>query len=142
MIKERYVSYEVARLLRDKGFDVETEHKMWYVVKQFSTGCRWNSCTYKVGDITREYDDDCCIPMSTQQMACDWIEETFNISIEVWVGIIGYVVYFSYALKDPNIASNDIKCKNMPHGDNSDGSWSSKEIAYNDAIKYVLNNLI
>ena len=78
-------------------------------------------------------------------MACDWVEETFNISIEVWVGIIGYRIEILNALKNPNIAASsiihdfndDALC-----GDNSDGSWSSKELAYNEALKYVLTNLI
>lgn len=49
----------------------------------------------------------------------------------------------NYALKDPNIASNDVNQKDdMSCGDNSDGSWSSKELAYNEALKYVLTNLV
>ena len=68
-ITEDYVSFKVAKLLKEKGFDADTEHDMWYVVEKFSTGCQWNSCTYKVGDITREYDGKCCIAMPTLQMA-------------------------------------------------------------------------
>lgn len=82
MITEDYVSFETAKLLKERGFDVETEHKMWYVIKQFSTGCHWNSCTYKVGDITREYDKDCCIPMPTLQMAMKWLREVHKLHIE------------------------------------------------------------
>ena len=82
------------------------------------------------------------ISAPTQAVVCDWVEVKFNIAIEVWVGIIGYGVSISYALKDPNIASNDVNQKDgMPCGDNSDGSWSSKELVYNEALKYVLTNL-
>lgn len=77
----------------------------------------------------------------TQAVACDWVEETFNISIEVLVGIISYRIEILYALKDPNIAANVIE-DDIQDGDNSDGSWSSKELAYNEAFKYVLNNLV
>lgn len=77
----------------------------------------------------------------TQAVACDWVEETFNISIEVLVGIIDYRIEILYALKDPNIAANVIE-DDIQDGDNSDGSWSSKELAYNEAFKYVLNNLV
>ena len=111
MIKERYVNLDVAKLLRDKGFNED----------------------YPKGDCTQY---GC-----TQQMACDWIEETFNISIEVRVEIIGYRVSISYAIKNPNIAANVIE-DDIPDGDNSDGSWSSKELAYNEAFKYVLTNLV
>ena len=111
MIKERYVSLEVAKLLKDKGFNED----------------------YPKGD--------CTMYGCTQQMACDWIEETLNISIMVYVSIIGYRICISYALKNPNIAANVIE-DDIQNGDNSDGSWSSKETAYNEALKYVLTNLV
>lgn len=133
MIKERYVNFEVASLLRDKGFD-ECVHA-------------WHNVYDKVNLDFRIAIDapHLQIPAPTQQMACDWIEETFNISIEVYVGIIGYRIEILYALKDPNIASSIIIHDfddNTLCGDNSDGSWSSKETAYNKAIKFVLTNLI
>lgn len=102
MITENYVSFEVAKLLKEKGFYAHTEHNMWYVVEEFSTGCHWNSCTYKVGDITREYDKKCCIDMPTLQMAMKWLREVHNISVEPlvdfgsgdeywWTADVGYI---------------------------------------------------
>ena len=135
MIKERYVNFEVASLLRDKGFDEECIKT--YNISNGQMYIGGESCNSEFTDISE------MITAPTQAMACDWIEETFNISIEVWVGIIGYGVSIGYALKDPNIASNDVNQKDdMSCGDNSDGSWSSKELAYNEALKYVLTNLI
>lgn len=144
MIKERYVNLEVARLLRDKGFN---EHCYTYyddiddAINRFDKGYHFNNTSYPWGvpyDISKakKY-----VVAPTQQMACDWIEETFNISIEVYVNIIGYTGCFCYALQDPKTAS-DIIQDDMPDGDNPDGSWSSKELAYNAALKYVLTNLI
>ena len=130
MIKERYVSFEVAMLLRDKGFNEPCRGVYEEKVLRINTLCDWLNSDFS------EY-----VAAPTQAMACDWVEETFNISIEVWVGIIGYRVSISYALKDPNIASNVIQ-DDMPCGDKSDGSWSSKELAYNEALKYVLTNLV
>ena len=135
MIKERYVNFEVASLLRDKGFDEECIKT--YNISNGQMYIGGESCNSEFTDI------DEMITTPTQQMACDWVEEKYNISIEVWVGIIGYGVSISYALKDSNIASNDVNHKDdMPCGDNSDGSWSSKELVYNAALKYVLTNLI
>ena len=133
MTKERYVSLAVAMLLRDKGFNEECT-KLYDINNGlvFDVDEIHNSELSKFNDL---------ITRPTQAMACDWVEETFNISTEVWVGIIGYRVSISYALKDPNIASNVIQ-DDMPVGDNSDGSWSSKELAYNEALKYVLTNLV
>ena len=133
MIKERYVNFEVASLLRDKGFD-ECVHAWHNIFDK-------HNLDFRIAIDAPHLQ----IPAPTQSMACDWIEETFNISIEVWVGIIGYRIEILNALKDPNIAASsiihdfndDALC-----GDNSDGSWSSKELAYNEALKYVLTNLI
>lgn len=62
MIKERYVNFEVARLLRDKGFDED----------------------YPKGDCTQY---GC-----TQQMACDWIRDKYKIHIAVrFIRTKGYV---------------------------------------------------
>ena len=38
-ITEDYCNFEIAKLLKEKGFDADTEHNMWYVVEKFSTGC-------------------------------------------------------------------------------------------------------
>ena len=133
MTKERYVSLAVAMLLRDKGFNEECT-KLYDI----NNGLVFNLDEIHNSELSKFND---LITRPTQAMACDWVEETFNISAEVWVGIIGYRVSISYALKDPNIASNVIQ-DDMPVGDNSDGSWSSKETAYNEALKYVLTNLV
>lgn len=83
MIKDEYVSYKTAKLLKEKGFDAETEHEMWYVCKKYSTGVPWNAIDYKVGDITREYADGHVIPMPTQQMAMRWLREVHKIEVRV-----------------------------------------------------------
>lgn len=83
MIKEDYVSFETAKLLKERGFNAETDHELWYVIKNFSTGCHWNCCTYKVGDITREYDKKYCIVMPTLQMAMKWLRSK-KIFIDIY----------------------------------------------------------
>ena len=134
MIKERYVNFEVAMLLRDKGFDEEC-------TKLYNIN---NGKVFEVDEIHNselsEFSD--LITRPTQAMACDWVEETFNIAIVLDLTILGYEPVFLNGHKDPNIASNDVNQKDdMTVGDNSDGSWSSKELAYNEALKYVLTNL-
>ena len=135
MIKERYVSLEVAKLLKDKGFNEEC-------TKLYNIN---NGLVFEVDEIHNselsEFSD--LITRPTQAMACDWVEETFNIAIVLDLTILGYEPVFLNGHKDPNIASNDVNQKDdMTVGDNSDGSWSSKELAYNEALKYVLTNLI
>ncbi len=133
-ITEDYVSFETAKLLKEKGFDIETEHEIWYVVKQFSTGCSCNSCTYKVGDITREYNEDCCISMPTLQMIMKWLREK---------GIYITIVYGDY----PSLN----KVFYTPQIDSLEGfdlpidfykEYDKYEEAEEAGIKYALENLI
>ena len=142
MVTEDYVSFEVAKLLKEKGFDADTEHDMWYVVEKFSTGCHWNSCTYKVGDITREYDEKRCITMPTLQMAMKWLREIYNLHIitlpyapidrppyhpgEADVVYIGQI--FKGIIPIDEVGRSIIKL--------------SPEEAYEAAIKYCLENLV
>ena len=132
MIQEDYVSFETAKLLKEKGFDENTEHEIWYVIKQFSTGCHWNSCTYKVGDITREYDDACCISMPTLQMAMKWLRENHNIKVNVFYNNSNYTIeYF-----EPNTQTGVGKFVFIGDG------YPTYEQACEAAIKYCLENLI
>ena len=131
MIKERYVNFEVASLLRDKGFNEPCRGVYEEKVLRINTLCDWFNSDFS------EY-----VSAPTQAMACDWIEETFNISIELWTGLFGYEMSVRYAKKNFTLTGEIINKEDMPFGDNSDGSWSNKELAYNDALKYVLTNLI
>ena len=132
MIKERYVSFEVATLLRNKGFNEPCRGVYEEKVLRINTLCDWLNSDFS------EY-----VAAPTKTMACDWIEETFNIAIVLDLTILGYEPVFLNGHKDPNIASSNVNQKDdAPVGDNSDGSWSNKECAYNAALKYVLTNLV
>lgn len=132
MIKERYVSFEVATLLRNKGFNEPCRGVYEEKVLRINTLCDWLNSDFS------EY-----VAAPTQTMACDWIEETFNIAIVLDLTILGYEPVFLNGHEDTNIASGNVNQKNdTPVGDNSDGSWSDKECAYNAALKYVLTNLV
>jgi hypothetical protein len=138
MITEDYVSFETARLLKEKGFDAETEHEMWYVIKQFSTGCHWNSCTYKVGDVTREYDDDCCISMPTLQMAMKWLRENHNLVVNPVTTSAGVRDYGEWEAdiyyRDSGIDATVNACGHI-YGE-------TYEEACDAGIRYCLENLI
>jgi hypothetical protein len=137
MITEDRVTFEIAKLLRDKGFPQNIEHDAWYVVKEFSTGCHWNSCTYKVGDITREYDEKCCIVMPTLQMVMKWLREKHNLFVfpfpqmntnKFWTEI--------YQLSDNQ------EWENLYYESIDLQDYSTYEEACEAAIKYCLENLI
>jgi hypothetical protein len=136
MVTEDYVSFETAKLLKEKGFDVSTEHDMWYVVEKFSTGCHWNSCTYKVGDITREYDEKCCIAMPTLQMAMKWLRDVHKKVINVeYIDFLEHGEVWSYSVLDRN-TFHEFTEKSESFTEHS------YEEACEEGIKYCLENLI
>ena len=146
MITEDYVSFEIAKLLKEKGFCENTEHEIWYVIKQFSTGCHWNSCTYKIGDITKEYNDDCCILMPTLQMAMKWLREEYNLFIEIQC--YGCEANekahfeFSYVISEYVQFDNKICTTVGLEEKKAKSQFKSYEEACEAAIKYCLKNLI
>ena len=102
MIKERYVSFEVAKLLKDKGFNED----------------------YPKGDCTQY---GC-----TQQMACDWLIENYKIYINIsFVSGKGYVGTIC-DISDFDNAFGIVETK----------YYSCIEPVYNEALKYVLTNLV
>ena len=145
MITEDRVTFEIAKLLRDKGFPQNIEHDAWYVVKEFSTGCHWNSCTYKVGDITREYDEKCCIVMPTLQMVMKWLREVHKIHIEIGIGtdVDGNFCYIPAIYDLNNLETIGGKYKESVDADEFDISpYMTFEQVELCAIEYCLENLI
>lgn len=147
MIKERYVNFEVARLLRDKGFYGDCLSMYLTPKHHYGMGNPNEAILAPHGRDSHYYEGyiyQCEAP--TQQMACDWVEETFNITIVLDLTILGYEPGFLNGHKNPNTASTAFLAEKdyipVPIGDNSDGSWSSKELVYNEALKYVLTNLV
>lgn len=98
MIKEAYCSYEIAKLLKEKGFPI-SKYSGIYTNED-------NLCLTDVGMmsyLSKEdyiHFEDFFIPTITHQLACDWLREVHNILIsiipqEVKVGIdkICYAIY-------------------------------------------------
>lgn len=127
MIQEDYCSYEVSKLLKEKGFD-EPCLQMWECGPDTKYLFRLQSSCYQ--NITEE--DSCLAP--TYQMAIKWLREKSIecVIIPIW-NTIGKQ-YRSYVLSDL-----DNKYK-----DNCDSY--SDHISYEEAveasIKYALENLI
>ena len=117
MITEDYVSFETAKLLKEKGFDDFTCHSYFY----------------KNGDIEEEtrYEGDFGRP--TLQMAVKWLRKEHNIFIEIkeYFDIKQYQAFVS-------------KCGKSTY---CEPDWfhpicNSPEEACEVAIKYCLENLI
>ena len=129
MITEEYCSYEVAKLLKEKGFDVCT--------KSF----------YKVGDKVLHHNT--CklayyvfpnkIPAPTLQMAMKWLREVHNLHCAVdYDYILEWYCQITSLKETVYDDYEEIKHYN-PDGNHS---FSSAEEAYEVAIRYCLENLI
>ena len=129
MIEEAYVSFETAKLLKDKGFD---ESCRYYYVNNgnlmFTEEYLHNS-EIKYGTYP-----GCVCTAPTQQMAMRWLREAHNIFIEIGTSIdLNGNYHFSYTILDK-------ECKYVRRGYTS-FDWSYEDAA-EEAIKYCLENLI
>ena len=134
MITEDYVSFETAKLLKEKGFDGDGSH--FYENKKIvSFVDYWNRIT--------PYERYCAIECPTLQMTMKWLREVHNQIIVPGVriedpisGIInGYIAGIWYIPKNNGGAF----CYTSPTPYNG---YPSFEEACEAAIKYCLENLI
>ena len=128
MIEEAYVSFEIARLLKEKGFN---------------EGCN----SYFISDneialisVRRDFNDyGVYLSAPTQQMAMRWLREKYNISIEIntfWNGSDDEPYKFSkytygFRVDTPNFTDRYRKSE-----------FDTYEQAAEAAIRYSLKNLI
>lgn len=130
MIQERYCSYELSKLLKDKGFDEPCHHCYDYEEDDgkllFSFKERVNSDLY----------DLCTVP--THQMACDWLREK-GYHIEIYANASGYNYIIS---KTPNNGTDIHGSHEDYEGTNDGGAWDDYGECVEAAIKYCLTNLI
>ena len=122
MITEDYVSFETAKLLKEKGFSSD----------EISCIKVFKGHTYKVQGTTIDADEDVTIP--TIQLSMKWLREVHHIFIDI-------ISRFS------KNADNDVcfsySCKKLTDKyEIVDGEWLCYEEACEAAIKYCLENLI
>ena len=121
-ITEDYVSFEVAKLLKEKGFPQST-FRCHYIIdgnshyKSFKNRCGFGN-----------YD----IIAPTLQIAMKWLREVY--SLHIWIGhAAGKVLSWYYEIH--GISDGEVKHI-------SGVQCGSYEIACESAIKYCLENLI
>lgn len=133
MIEEAYCSYEVAKLLKEKGFDENTS--MVYTSYGDLCKCnRYNSIhNSNYNDITKNY-FECTAP--TQQMACDWVRKKgWHISIQLTYDENYNAVYYITISSTKTFLAEDI-------GELENKYFSKVEDATDESLKFVLTNLI
>ncbi len=143
MIIEDYVSFETAKLLKEKGFDEEcrTFWKEWngqIILCHCSSNHVFEWCHNSMLD---GYNDDSELNVAapTLQMAMKWLREVHNLVIEPYRTACGYL----YTISNTPYGSTKYDNSQAFNGDNEDsGQWSTWEKACEDGIKYCLENLI
>ena len=138
MITEDYVSFEIAKLLKEKGFE---QHKCQH--SYTSKG------EFKWSDDLDPY--ECAAP--THQMAMKWLREMHNIDIDIQaaVGMLGVKVYIPYISKYKLLEGTLSKVRQIKRGmyyKDDEGvipalqHFASYEETVEAALKYCLENLI
>jgi hypothetical protein len=154
MIKERYCSYEVARLLKEKGFSELCRYCYGTAVRhngedidedeefELKSEGRADEIKYIKGGILHNlyYDngglfgkDVCAAP--THQMACDWLGEVHGIYITI---VYGDYPSLNKVFWTPQI--NSLKEFDLP--DDFYEDYDEYGEACEAALKYALENLI
>jgi len=135
-MKEAYVSFEVAKLLKEKGFDWKVFH--FYDedghLKHREGDCyslyNWN---YPTKD---EYGSKYC-SAPTQQMACRWLREEKGLNVNA--------IYGDYPALKKSFWMPQIDSLNGCYGvDDEDffREYDSREDCIEAALQYCLTNLI
>ena len=140
MIHEEIVTYEVAKLAKERGFNKEVfayydcDGDLAYVVSQY----RGNSINEilvdknKPNPIGAEYTS-----APTQSLLQRWLREEKNIHIEIVATASGYF-WIADKVNGTAITDSDI----LDRGINEGGCWDTYELALEDALKYSLENLV
>ena len=131
MIEEAYVSFEVAKLLKEKGFDEYCRY--FYDCETPNTGYLSNKKYGESIHNSKVYDGRNLVACPTHQMAMAWLREVHNIIIEpesVWNG--KEWEYLLFVVTPQNADS--------PYYEHN--PYKSYEECIEAALKYVLENLI
>lgn len=144
MIKEDYVSLEVAKLLKDKGFNE-------YCFTAYSTeiGDFITVGPIKNSEIDADKDDTHICTAPTHQMAMKWLREVHNIYIEIAFYSRYKPVYYRWSaskngrvVSDEEIPSKEIECHIEGEYPNLAVFYKNHNEAVESALKYCLENLI
>lgn len=130
-ITEDYVSFETAKLLKEKGFDCETDK--YYSPKGRELTCLDDRDAEELGYVKRP----------THQMATKWliIEHSIHIEPMPYVTVDGF--YWAYKIVAGIISPNIIPLPNYcVKVLKQKAGMESREEATETAIKYCLENLI
>ena len=122
MIQEAYVSFETAKLLKEKGFDVHGDGSYGSGIKVY-----WEYSPFgKLRDCSTSSPSEKAYPAPSQALAMRWFREVHNLHI-----IIDYSIpykMYAFDISEDSLIDSFI--------------YETYEEAVETAIKYCLENLI
>ena len=134
MIIEDYISFETAKLLKEKGFVQPTRHyysydgRLGYAASEYN----WNQTT-------GHYCDYSCISL---QMAMKWLREVHGLHINLDIHWLHFANLNGWAYLIEKILDNGVEYIDSKGDENDKAFYSTYEEACEAAIKYCLENLI
>lgn len=128
MIRERYCSFEVSKLLREKGFDEPIYE--FYDTSGFVLYAR-NKEGFRLSELGGVY-----YPHITHQMARDWLREVHKLHIVIYANASGYKFIISKPGGDGTDLVTDVE------GPNDGDAWDDYPECVESAIEYCLTELI
>ena len=136
MITEDYVSFETAKLLKEKGFD-ESISMVYMPYGDLCKLDRYDSIrNSNYNDITKNYFE---YTAPTLQMAMKWLREVHNLHCSVdYDYVLGWYCQITSLKETVEYDYEEMK-RYHPEKDNG---FSSSEEACEAAIKHCLENLI
>ena len=124
MITEDYVSFEVAKLLKEKGFDESIIE--FYVGNEDTIKYAHNKDGFRLSELNGDF----YYPHITHQMTMKWLREKHNIFIDIRRSLNTYL-YGAIIRRDPSDTFSKIP-----------EQFETYECAVEAALKYSLENLI
>lgn len=143
MITEDYVSFETAKLLKEKGFDETCRAfwKDWYHEKSLCDSNTSHCFEYCTNTMLEKYNDEDEINISapTLQMAMKYLREEHNLHCDIGYDFIsGWYNQITSLKEVVQDRYTEMKTYHPHKADN----YSSYEDACESAIKYCLENLV
>ena len=132
MSKEVFVSFEVAKLLKEKGFDWECSTYL-YTINVYNYGDE--PCRFQINDSKNSELASDKMTAPTQQMALRWLKEIHGLWIIIMPcenGDCYFEIYKRYGKIWKNNVYDHTKYENFDEPEN----------AVEAALQYVLTNLI
>lgn len=124
MIKEQYVDFDTAKLLKKKGFDEGCS----FVFHKDSNGllpCSWPTTNSEVSE-----ENENMVTLPTQAMACRWLREVHKLDIIIFHERLGNDFYWARIETFPYVEHQQKK------------EYATWEESCEAAIKYCLEKLV